>query len=519
MIAASVLVCLGLGELVFRNLDGFRLTAWRLVPVTVTRPAPGVARRDVAHDYLSAIPLAPGMRTEWFDLSPPPLAGRDRPDPVLNQALERAGLSGVGWEIIHVYNTNFARGADCSEPASFFRKFPGFAFLFEPPRDTPFPRYRFPRNVVSPTGLVTNRFGWRGPDIALAKPPRTIRVAFVGASTSVNDHSYPFSYPELAAFWLDHWLQQQGSDIHVEGINAGREGISSTDIAAVVRDEVLPLEPDLVVYYEGSNQFSLWDIIREPPLWKRRQSLLKRLAYIEPYSAIAQRIARLARLGANFEWLSPSGAEPPKRDYTLLWPQDVDEEDPPLVHARLPANLTTILRDLDDIESKVRSAGGEFVLSSFFWLVYDGMRLDPTRDATLYDYLNTSFAPFRYRDLERLAAFQNRVFRKFAAVRDLPFLDIAGRMPRDPNLFGDAIHATYDGVRLHAWIAAQQLAPLLWKGVGEGRLPRSRRSQRTQHPGFLQDEQTARLECKPDGKDSAHVVLSPYADRLQIPPP
>jgi hypothetical protein len=197
----------------------------------------------------------------------------------------------------------------------------------------------------------------------------------------------------------------------------------------------------------------------------------------------------------------------------------VDEGDPPLAHAHLPANLTTILRDLDDIESQVRSTGGEFVLSSFFWLVYDGMRLDPTRDATLYNYLNTSLAPFRYRDMERLAAFQIRVFRKFAAVRDLPFLDIAGAMPRDPNLFGDAIHATYDGVRLHAWIAAQQLAPLLLKGISEGRLPRSRQSQIAQHPGFLQNEQTGTIECKPDGKDSAHVVLSPYAEGLQVPPP
>ena len=33
--------------------------------------------------------------------------------------------------------------------------------------------------------------------------------------------------------------------------------MSSTDIATIVRTEVAPLRPDLVVYYEGSNQFDL----------------------------------------------------------------------------------------------------------------------------------------------------------------------------------------------------------------------------------------------------------------------
>ena len=42
-----------------------------------------------------------------------------------------------------------------------------------------------------------------------------------------------------------------------EVLNAARESIGSTGIASIVRQEVVPTRPDLVVYYEGGNQFEL----------------------------------------------------------------------------------------------------------------------------------------------------------------------------------------------------------------------------------------------------------------------
>ena len=51
--------------------------------------------------------------------------------------------------------------------------------------------------------------------------------------------------------------------VRFEVLNAGRESIISTDTAAIVRTEVLPLKPDLVVYYEGGNQFELRTVVPE----------------------------------------------------------------------------------------------------------------------------------------------------------------------------------------------------------------------------------------------------------------
>jgi hypothetical protein len=190
----------------------------------------------------------------------------------------------------------------------------------------------------------------------------------------------------------------------------------------------------------------------------------------------------------------------------VVWPPDVNEFDPPLNHKNLPASLGTIIRDLDAISGSAAKVGGELVVSSFFWLVYDGMKLDPYQHRYLYRYLNEVFYPYRYRDMERLAAFQNRVLKKFAADRGALFIDVASTMPRDPDLFVDAIHATYGGVRLHAWIAAQLLAPRLRELIESGRLPRPFRSDLQTHPAFRGNERTLLFECRSDVSEATTVT-------------
>jgi hypothetical protein len=47
----------------------------------------------------------------------------------------------------------------------------------------------------------------------------------------------------------------------------------------------------------------------------------------------------------------------------------------------------------------VAATGAEFLLSSFFWLPFDGMKLHPVRDYLTYYYLNIGFFQrLRYRD-------------------------------------------------------------------------------------------------------------------------
>ena len=149
---------------------------------------------------------------------------------------------------------------------------------FEPVDGRPYPTYRHLRHFAPPSWFSANSFGWRGPDVALKRPSDTIRIAFVGASTTIDPYAYPFAHPELVGEWLNRWARQRGLPYKFEVINAGRTGIDSRSIAAIVRQELAPLDPDLVIYYEGANQFWPGQNIRyrfgrlyPKPRWAARQ--------------------------------------------------------------------------------------------------------------------------------------------------------------------------------------------------------------------------------------------------------
>jgi len=305
------------------------------------------------------------------------------------------------------------------------------------------------------------------------KPSKTIRIAFLGASTTINHPNFPFSYPERVVYWLNRFAQANHFDVRFEVLNSGREGLTSQDVTAIVRDELLPLDPDLAVYYEGANEF-LWvlDLI-SPHIPARKQvdpqettMIHKVPELIRSHSAVGNLLDQALTGFGNL-------GEPPKPAYQLNWPGKVNESDPAVDGENLPAAMLTIVKDLDSIRASMSSIGGQFALCSFVWMVKDGMRLSP-RHRYIYEHLNTVLWPLRYRDIRRLADFQNRVFRLYAADRRVPFLDVAARMPMDPQLYVDSIHMTDAGERTKAWIAFQQLVPLLRPQIENGSLPRHR---------------------------------------------
>jgi hypothetical protein len=260
-------------------------------------------------------------------------------------------------------------------------------------------------------------------------------------------------------------------------VNAGREGQTSHSFQAIVRQELLPIAPDLVVYYEGSNQFWPNDFLSVPePRPSRTLGVIRR--GLAPYSALVTRLLYVVRES------TASGAEPRKPTLTVNWPQGLDEADPDIADPRLPVKLPTILGDLDAIRQALGGNNASLVMTSFEWLVYPGMVVDPGRDADLFAYLNTIFWPFSYAHMRRFIDFQARVFRKYAAVHDLDFIDLAAVYPRDPRLFDDAIHMTRAGIHLQAWIVFNGLVPAIERRLGTARPSSANRAPLAAHPAF-----------------------------------
>jgi hypothetical protein len=477
-------VALVAAECVTRSVDGYRLTTLQLAAdesrVARTRAGHPDSRKwttvEDAWPYVQQLPAAPGVDREWFLIHAP-----ERPEVNPDADLSARALRYRPADISSNYEWNwqFAVTTACHEDRfdtkEIFDKFDD-VFVFDPVDGSPYPRFRFLRGANYPSGLRTNAFGWRGPNVALNKHPGSIRIAFVGASTTVGPHYEPYSYPELIQFLFNRWMAARHPQLRVEVINAGREGAGSQNFPEIVRQEVLPVDPDLIVYYEGSNQFWPIDFIPTalPP---RSRSSAPEPPAITRYSALARRIDVLLRRVAP-------GAEPAKPTVRPQWPSDLDEQNPDLAYPALPVHLTQILQDLDRIDRNVDAEGVGFALVSFEWMVHPGMMLDPVRDKGLFDYLNILFWPFSYAHMRRYADFQNRVFREYAASRGLEFVDLAAEYPQDPRLFTDAIHMTGAGIHVQAWIVFNHLVPIIERRLAAGEWPRTPRAARSTHPAF-----------------------------------
>ena len=465
-----------------RSIDGFELLSVRLTPMTA--PVQISAPAKLATKYVRRLAVSPSVDRAWFDIDPPPPNPAARKDPELDVRY----WAHVGAELpsVYVWNREYVRAVACANNGNFMDL--ADVFVFAPITGKALPRFRFLPNTILASGLVTNRFGWRGPDIALNREQGVIRVAFVGGSTTANPHSHRFSYPEFVGGWLNRWAQVRRLPVRFEIINLGHEGSNSNDFAAEVPDDLLPLDPDLVVYYEGSNQFWPTDFVDWPNGVPRKPKLT-----FTPPTWLMERSAIWRRLDwlVNIKLLMRNGKERQRGFGIVRWPADLDEHDPSLDYPKLPVNLTVILRDLDTIRGALSARGGVVALSSFVWLAHQDMRLDPLRHAIIYRYLNESFWPFPYAHMRRMADFQNRVFGKYAAAHGLPFLDVAARYPQDPDLFDDAIHMNEEGVRLHAWIAFNELVPVIEQRLAQGALPRPPPPPIDSHPAFSHSRQNS----------------------------
>lgn len=472
LVVASLAFSIVVAEGIVRFIDGY--------PILATPLGEPMGLASVKQESVDRVPRAAGVERDWFASEPPALPNkRAVPDEWerLFRFVEANRWGGMAFQpsdAFKAWNSAYA-GADVCRHR-ILRYAPGELFLYDPADGQARPPYRFLPDVTIPSFLTTNQIGWRGPPIEDPRGPKTVRIIIVGSSTVVEAHHLPFSWPEYIGHWLNMWARARGLDSRFEVLNAGRESIQSADIAAIVRTEVLPLRPDLVVYHEGGNQFRPATIVEKvPDVPVTRPSGTQRAASIGWLRTAARYSALMARVQAALAIADADsdGGEWPKPDYRVVWPEGLDEISPDLDYPNLPTNLNAVQRDLDRIRADLATVGAEFALTSFVWMVKDGMIVNPVRHRFILEQLNAANWPFRYRDIERLANFQNRFLAKYASAHGLPFIDIAATMPLDPDLFTDAVHTNYAGTRIRAWAAFNQLLPVIEKKLGEKAWPRA----------------------------------------------
>ena len=364
----------------------------------------------------------------------------------------------------------------CDDHDQIFKNLPKPVKVFDLPDRTLFPRYRFPASRTLPGGLKTNRYGFRGPDFPPAHSSNVIRIAFIGSSETIGEHSFPFSYPEYFNIWLDKWLAASGYPFHVQIINAGREGIGTTDVAAILKEEVLPLAPDYVIFYDGANQMGSAQSFAVSTASIQHFSLEELVKPRGPLPAFVAAHLRLAKIAndAFHIYVDPTLDDWRRPNYDFKFPAGVAEAKPDLSEPNLPLGLPVFLRDLETMTDDTRAAGVPFMISTLTWL--DGSELTPGNpyQTKIRAQLKSIFWPLKPPEIRRLIDFTNLTLRQFAKSKGIGLLEIAEQYPRDPELFTDGYHMTPEGLKLLAWISLQHFLPRLAEDLHDGKLGKTR---------------------------------------------
>ena len=111
-----------------------------------------------------------------------------------------------------------------------------------------------PRPGIETANIRINSLGFRGPEIIMPRQAGTLRIGFIGASTT-----YCAEVSSNEAVWTElvaRNLESATPGLSVDYINGGVDGYSTTQSLVNLEQRLLPLQPDIVVIYHATNDLS-----------------------------------------------------------------------------------------------------------------------------------------------------------------------------------------------------------------------------------------------------------------------
>jgi len=178
---------------------------------------------------------------------------------------------------------------------------------------------RVPIAGITSGRITVNQLGFRGPEITVPKPPGTVRIAFLGASTTwcAEASSNEKVWPHI----VTSGLRATFPGTRFDYVNAGVPGYTVRTSLKNLEHRVAPLDPDVIVIYHAANNLSgemrelaaaaglIADSKVPERSWLATHSLLwdlveKNLAVMSAQQAVRENAGRLevdtARVGSAF---------------------------------------------------------------------------------------------------------------------------------------------------------------------------------------------------------------------------
>ncbi|MGH9387881.1 MAG: SGNH/GDSL hydrolase family protein [Vicinamibacterales bacterium] len=294
----------------------------------------------------------------------------------------------------------------------------------DPASNIAFPRPGY-RAMGRNTSLSINSLGFRGAEITKQKPTNTLRIVCVGASTTFDADvsSDDATWPAV----LQQRLREQYPDVSIEVINAGVPGFVITQSLENVRRRVLPLDPDLVIFYEANNDVAL-----------DTRELAVRMGLVN---------ASRGRLAAVNRWLTQKSLllDLIEKNLKILSVSDESAGKIQTVPEDLP---TRYVRELDRMHEELRAEGVDLLLSTFL-VKYrrDQPRAEQIENARLAFF----YMPWMTIDgLLNAMDLYNAAIVSYGRTRGVPVVDDRTAVPADREHFVDWAHMTDAGCVLMA---------------------------------------------------------------------
>lgn len=272
--------------------------------------------------------------------------------------------------------------------------------------------------------------GFRSPELEVPKPAGTVRLAFLGGSTtfcaevSSNEHTWPHRVTEM--------LRRRLPKVRFDYLNAGVTGARIQHSILNLRHRIKQLQPDVVIVYHATNDLAMdtravaeeKGLIAKPSPkgWLERNSLLCELVLKNLRWLRAQRRGRAA---TN------------KLEY-----------DPREISGGFRQRLTELVRASQEIAPVVALA--TFSIKTRRWQSEAEQLENLQQSFTFMPFLTPEGTLRGYEEY-------NRVIREVAAATGAVLLDTGDSIPGDAAHFFDSVHFTDRGAEAMAELVVTRL--------------------------------------------------------------
>lgn len=299
--------------------------------------------------------------------------------------------------------------------------------LIETDPNDPLVRRLIPGAVVGPMSI--NSHGFRGPEVATPKPAGTVRLAFLGASTtfcaevSANDKVWPAQ--------VAHTL---GATRAVDYVNAAVPGTRLEQTQRLLDEKLAALEPDVIVFYEATNElsFDTRNLARERGLYRDVSGFSDWLAHHSVFFELAQK---------NLQVMTRASAAQVSADKLTFEPRELSRE---------------FEQRLRKLVASAQARAKVVALVTFASRVRRGLSPDEMEAALV---TASYYMPYMSSD-GLIAGFEeyNRVIRQVAAETGSILIEAENLVPATPEYYTDSVHFTDTGAELMGKIVARGLA-------------------------------------------------------------